>query len=482
MRFSPTRLSILTFQVILILALGNLSTAQTVRDLYNFAGANGSANPFYVTPTQGRDGALYGTDYEKTGGNGSIFRLTTAGVAGSPHVYDGLDGSNPLGGVVLGSDGNLYGTTAYGGSQNDGTLFRLGSHGTYLVLHEFQGGTDGMVPTAAPIQGSDGNFYGTTFGLLGGVNSTVYKYTSSGNLTTIYQFDQNHGQFVEAPLIQGSDGNLYGTAAGGGANNCGTIFKLTTSGTMLWYYSFPCGPWGAVPFAPLVQASDGNFYGTTDQGGNAGGEWGTIFKLDPKGNVSVLHSFNANGRDGYGAVGGLVQGTDGKLYGTTTLGGKYGCGALFQITTGGDYTLLYSFPSQLGTSPFAAPVQDTNGLFYGTTSAGGKFGFGSVYSLDMGLGSFITLVRYQGKIGATAQILGQGFTGTSSVTFNGVAASSFKVVSDTYMTAVVPSGAKTGPVVVTTPSDKLTSNKNFRIFGTASSATMSRPVRARKNQ
>lgn len=265
-----------------------------------------------------------------------------------------------------------------------------------------------------------------------------------------------------APLTQGSDGNLYGTASGGGNSNgpCGTIFKLSTAGEMLWTYAFPCGRGGAIPYAPLLQASDGNFYGTTTSGGQDGGvQPGAVFKLKPNGNVAILYAFK-NGTDGAGPTGVLAQGTDGNLYGTTL--GDEG-GTLFRLTLSGVHTILYHFGTR-GNQPYAGLVQDTNGVFYGTTYAGGRSGDGSVYSLDMGLGPFVSFVQPTGASGGTAQILAQGLTGTTIVTFNGVAATGFKVVNDTYMTAVVPAGATTGKVAVTTPSGVLTSNINFRVL------------------
>jgi uncharacterized repeat protein (TIGR03803 family) len=286
--------------------------------------------------------------------------------------------------------------------------------------------------------------------------------TVISTFSTVYNFDQTHGQSVIGALIQGSDDNLYGTAEFGGASNCGAIFKLTTVGTILWFYSFPCGAGGAYPTAGVFQASDGNFYGTTDAGGNSLG-FGTIFKLTQNDNVSTLYAFK-NEPDGGNPIGGLTEGTDGNLYGTTIGGGQFRQGTIFQVTTGGTHNVLYSFSLKPGEQPLATVTQHTNGKFYGTTQVGGKSNSGTIYSLDMGLAPFITFVRPKGAIGGTAQILGQGLTGATGVTFNGFAATSFKVVNDTYMTAVVPSGATTGPVVVSTPSGTITSNVSFRIL------------------
>jgi uncharacterized repeat protein (TIGR03803 family) len=448
-----------------LLFAATASPAQTVIDIYNFTGQNSSAAPSAVTPAQGRDGNLYGTTYGQGGTNyGTIFKTTTTGAFKQLYTFDSTTGSQPNAGLTLASDGNFYGTSFSGGSAGFGVLFRISASGTYAVLHDFAGGADGAAPASPPLEGG-GDLYGTTYGN-STTSSTVYKFTrASGTFATIYQFDQSYGSGVIASLIQATDGNLYGTAYQGGANNCGSIFKLTTSGTLLWYYSFPCAPGGANPVGPLLQGADGNFYGTTSQGGNPG--VGTVFKLDHSGAVSILYNFRGflgGASDGSTPFGGLVQATDGKLYGSTIAGGTQNVGTLFQIGTGGAYKLLYNFTNK-GSSPSAAPFQHTNGLLYGTTSQGGSLGFGVVYGLGMKLAPFVALVSYVGKAGGSVQILGQGFTGSTGVTFNGVSAASFSVLSDTYMTAVVPSGATTGFVAVTTPGGTLTSNKKFRIIG-----------------
>lgn len=451
----------------LLLLLVSPSSAQVFSTLYSFTGQSTSAYPVYVTPAQGRDGHLAGTTSDATvSTGGSLFRLSTSGAASFPHVFDSSTGSDPFGGVTLASDGSFYGTTGFGGSMNNGVLFRMMPNGEYTVLQEFQGGADGALPGAPPIEGLDLGLYGTTNGNAA-TAATIYKYTpSTGAFTTLYQFDQAHGQFVTAPLIQATDGNLYGTAYQGGANNCGSVFKLTTLGTLLWYYSFPCGQGGANPVGPVVQASDGNFYGTTSQGGSIG--YGSVFKLSRNGVISILYSFKGSPSDGSSPFAGLVQATDGKLYGATSGGGTSNTGTLFQITTTGSYKLLYNLNTHTS-NPVGTLSQHTNGVLYGTAEFGGKFGFGTVYSLDMDFGPFVALPRRAGKVGSSVQILGQALTGATSVTFNGIA-STFHVVSDTYMTAIVPSGATTGPVVVTTPTGTLTSNKNFRIIGGTTTA------------
>ncbi len=459
----PSRfLMVMVVSSVVLIFAGPSSLAQTVTDIYSFTGQGSSQDPSFITPAQGRDGALYGTT-QGSGGfpdYGSVFRLTTAGLGGQLFAFDYTDGGNPSASLMLATDGSLYGVAAGGGSSGDGVFFRITPSGVQSVLHNFAGGTDGTFPRSAPVQASDGNLYGTTEGTLSaGSGATIYRYTATGAFSTIYQFDENTGTI--APLIQGTDGNLYGTAYYSGPGFCGSVFKMTRAAVLLMSYSFPCGEGGANPAGPLLQAADGNFYGTTEQGGSLAS--GIVFKMTPKGRVSILYNFKG-GSDGAFPDAGLVQGTDGMLYGTTGGGGSAGFGTLFQISTAGAYKSLYSFTSGMGEYPLSALLQHTDGIFYGAAERGGAHSYGSVYSLDMGLGPFATFVLPTGKVGQSAQILGQSLTGTTSVTFNGVPATSFEVVTDTYMTAVVPSGATTGKVVVTTPSGALTSNVNFRII------------------
>jgi len=451
-----------------MLNLLQLASAQAVKEVFAFSSAHSSPGPSQVTPTQGRDGNLFGT----TSGlgdvvtDGTVFRATTNGKEGALHTFSGTDGAFPLAGVMLATDSNFYGITANGGASGLGVLFKVSPSGFYTVLYEFTGGGDGAYPVAPPIEGWDGNFYGTT-GPGSGNAGTIYKYTPSGIFTTIFTFnsDNSQGTQVESPLLQATDGNLYGIANVGGTNNCGAIFAVSRSGLLLYDYSFPCGIGGSYPFGQLIQASDGYFYGTTQLGGtgcNSNG-CGTVFRVTKSGSVSVLYRFIGGRNDGAEPAAGLVEGTDGNLYGSTFEAGAQNTGTLYQVTTTGAEKLLYSFPERVGQHPSASLLQHTNGKFYGTAEAGGIYGEGALYSLDMGLGPFITFVRPAGKAGKTAQILGQGLTGTTSVTFNGVEAASFNVVSDTYLTAVVPSGAITGSVVVATPTGTMTSNVNFRI-------------------
>jgi uncharacterized repeat protein (TIGR03803 family) len=303
--------------------------------------------------------------------------------------------------------------------------------------------------------------------------------TPFGTVTTIYNFcslpNCADGLLPTTPLVQGTDGNLYGATSQFDTFPA-TIFKITTSGKLTTLYTF-CEQQGCTSGdAPnaLLLGTDGNFYGITSRGGASGPNGlGTVFKMTPGGTLSTLYSFCSVGSclDGADPGGGLVEGTDGNLYGTTSEGGQYGSGTLggtiFKITPQGSLTTLYSFCAQQpncadGTDPFGPPTQGTDGNFYGTTS-GGNVGSGTLYKLATGLGAFIKFLPAGGKVGSEVGILGNALVGATAVTFNGVAAK-FSIPSATLILTHVPTGAKSGVITVTTPGGTLTSNVPFHVI------------------
>jgi len=339
---------------------------------------------------------------------------------------------------------------------------------------------DGAGPEAGLVQATNGDLYGTTF--VEGANGqggTVFKITPSGTLTTLYSFCSQSGctdgAQPEAGLAQATNGDLYGTTAYGGASGDGTVFKITPSGTLTTLYSF-CSQGGctdgANPEAGLVQATNGGLYGTTEAGGANGA--GTVFKITPSGTLTTLHSFCSQSgcTDGAYPEAGLVQATNGDLYGTTNVGGAYGGpyadsgGTVFKISASGTLTTLYSFCFQTscgdGAFPAGGLVQATDGNFYGTASYGEAGNDGSVFSLNVGLGPFVETQPTSGKVGAAVKVLGTNLTGATGVTFNGGAAV-FTVVSPSLITTTVPAGATTGKVQVVTPGGTLSSNVPFRV-------------------
>ena len=258
-----------------------------------------------------------------------MFKITPSGTESVLFSFP-AGSSDPYTGLVQGSDGNFYGTTGAGGTSDDGTVFKITPSGTETVLHAFaKSGSDGETPYAGLIQGSDGNFYGTTY--FGGANGlgTVFKVTPSGTETVLYSFGAgNDGEHPYAGVTQGSDGNFYGTTYQGGTSGLGAVFKITPSGTETILHSFAGGSDGANPEAGLILGSDGNFYGDTLQGGASG--LGTVFEITPSGTETVLHAF-AGSSDGANPSANLVQGSDGNLYGSTDAGGTKGYGTFFKV-------------------------------------------------------------------------------------------------------------------------------------------------------
>jgi uncharacterized repeat protein (TIGR03803 family) len=285
---------------------------------------------------------------------------------------------------------------------NSGTVFRISPSGSYTNLYSFRGPpTDGAGPTAGLIQGSDGNFYGMTE--LGGATNSgiVFRISPSGSYSNLYSFGSytNDGADPIGGLVQGSDSNFYGTTLFGGTTNVGTVFRISPSGSETNLYSF--GSYatdGFLPLAGLVQASDGNFYGTTYDGGTTynGGTnsvctngCGTVFRISPSGVYTSLYSFGISTNDGTKPTAALVQASDGNLYGTTPLGGNTSLGTIFRISLSGSYSNLYlfqGFPND-GASPGSGLTQGNDGDFYGTTAIAGTNNLGCVFKLIFPLGS-----------------------------------------------------------------------------------------------
>lgn len=268
---------------------------------------------------------------------------------------------------------------------------------TFTTLVTFDG-TNGANPGAALVQATDGNLYGTTEsgGLTGSLCSsgcgTVFRVTPGGALTTLYDFCSQSNctdgfEPLFASLLQATDGNLYGTTVGGGTYDDGTVFKITPHGTLTTLHSFDFTD-GFLPYAGLVQATDGNFYGTTFGGGSY--FYGTVFKITPTGTLSTLYSFCSQSgcADGAYPEGALVQGADGSFYGTTFKGGtgascNGGCGTVFKITPTGAFTTLHSFagaPTD-GEGPSAGLAQGSSGNLYGTTYFGGANSSGIIFKM-----------------------------------------------------------------------------------------------------
>lgn len=432
---------------------------------------------------QGFDGNFYvTTTFGGTHKDGSVLKITPSGTITVLYSFCSLtncaDGEDPFAGLTLGNDGNLYGVTAYGGSatctthtNGCGTVFKLTPAGKLTTLHSFSS-SEGTTPEGPLTLASNGIFYGTTVG--GGTtgNGTVFKITTKGTLTTLYNFCSlascADGLWPFEAMVQGKDGNFYGTT-GGSDTYGGTVFKMTPSGTLTTLFTF-CNDTdfyctdGAYP-AGLVQAANGNFYGTTFDGGTIGG--GLVFQITSKGALTVLHTFEDTGTDGMQPRDALTLGTDGNFYGTTIGGGLTGSGTLFEVSSSGVFTNLYSLFCETGScsdgsAPNGSLIQGTDGTFYGTAGQGGNLGYGTFFNLATGLSPFVRPMPASGKVSAAVTILGSSLKGATSVTFNGTSAT-FTVVSNSEIKTTVPTGATTGKISVVTPAGTFTSNVVFKV-------------------
>jgi uncharacterized repeat protein (TIGR03803 family) len=462
---------------VLLIAVGILGVfssvrlrAQTVTQLYAFPGAPGGDAPFEGL-VQGRDGYMYGvtqgggvntcSNFGDQASCGTVFKTDTLGNVTIIYSFDQAGGFFPRG-VTLGTDGNFYGATYEGGAYGFGTLFKVTAGGVFTKLHDFANTTDGEYPQNQLLEASDGNFYGFT-------QTGIYRATTAGVVTTIFTFAPYPVVDNYAPLIQATNGDLYATMqimyCDGTTCPCGAFVKFSLQGTRISEYDFGCHNMtiGGSPFASLIQAIDGNFYGTA---GSASGsaEYGDVFKIDAHtGMASAIHDFDASAEH---PMNGVTQGSDGNFYGVLEEGSLSTSGIAYEVTPEGAYTELGVLANNGEDFPYWPLLQHTTGKFYGNLwfSEETYYAYyGAIYSVDNGLEPFVTFVAPQGRVGSRAQFLGQGLTGATAVTFNGVAARSFTVVSDTFMTAVVPEGATSGAVVVTTSSGMLSSNKSFRV-------------------
>jgi uncharacterized repeat protein (TIGR03803 family) len=418
-----------------------ISTGGKLTSLYSFCSQTGcpdGENPYSVL-IQAGNGSFYGTTKYGGAGNtcvgnqgcGTAFKITPNGQFTMLYSFctqsNCADGEFPSGGLVLGNNGNFYGVTASGGPtvgcpNGCGTVFKITPGGTLTTIYDFCSESnclDGVGPDAALMLGRDGNFYGTTTAGGNAGRGVAFKITPTGTLTVLYSFcslpNCTDGLAPEATLAQGKDGNFYGSTTGGGANSAGTLFQLTPSGVLTMLYNFcslnGCSD-GSLASA-LIQATDGNFYGTTQTGGGSPPE-----------------------------------------------------GTIFELTSTGAYTTLYDFCARRdcpdGVHPLATLVQDTNGTLYGAASSDGVSGHGTIFSFAVGLGPFVETQPTSGTVGAAVKILGTSLTGATSVTFNGTAAT-FTVASGSEITTTVPTGATTGKVKVVTPGGTLSSNVPFRV-------------------
>ena len=447
--------------------------AQTPTVLHTFTIGSTDACAPEGNIVQGRDGNMYGSG-AVCGGNGSgaVYKISPAGAESmffsfpQQWLYCGDTG------LTLGSDGNFYGTCITGNPATGlGSIFRLTPAGVFTDLHDFTGANGDSFPVYPPIQASDGNFYGVT-GNEVQVCGNIYKMTPAGVYTNLHAFSGSDCH--SSNLFQASDGNLYGTLA-----NCavvqgaGCVYRISTTGVFKEIHDFAYST-GQEPCTGLIQGKDGKLYGATNQGAANG--WGNIYKLTTAGVATDLHDFN-NATDAAcvnndGPPVNMLQVTDGTFYGVNPAYGSYG-GSIYKLTSANVFS-AWMFPSTDvdGNSPTSTLIQHTNGLVYGTTPSGGFIPpncpqgcQGTFFSVATGDKPFVSLepTEKTGNVGASVGMFGQGFSSASVVKFGGVAATSVTLSGTTYLTAVVPAGAHTGAVTVTTGTTTLTSPQTYKV-------------------
>jgi uncharacterized repeat protein (TIGR03803 family) len=427
---------------------------------------------------QGFDGNLYTTMPAQVFGQGTVvafppsvpasFNSGTLPTLPVIHPLKGNDGSAPQSGLTLGTDGAFYGAAIFGGpppssgASGLGSIFKVtfpnpavagstNQAATYTTLYTFKNNGDGAHPNAPPVQGPDGNLYGVTY--------------DGGN---IYRIGTNGVGFVvlahlnlpmQTPLTVGEDGNLYGVTADGGNNGYGTIFQMTLAGQVTPLYSFHGANDGGHPHGKLLWARDGMLYGSSTMGG-APSSQGVIFRQDPHvvNAYTIVHALaGMNAAEGSGITAGLMQGSDGRLYGLASAGGTGSVGTLFTLDTSGTtFTVLKAFSGGDGTNPYSTPALHTNGVIYSATKTGGPLSNGAeglVFSYSPGMSPFASLVGSTRSFPATAAfgVLGQGFTQATGVKV-GTGVANFSVVSDTYMVVYAP-GVCVGRVLVSEPNN-----------------------------
>ncbi len=323
--------------------------------------------------------------------SGTVFKLTTNGVFTTLVNFNSTNGADPDEGMTLGNDGNFYGTTELGGSNNTGTIFKMTTAGALTSLYSFSAlgpedsiyGTiytnqNGAEPVGRPTQGNDGNFYGTTFYGGSGGFGTIFRITTNGLLTTLVNCNGTNGGEPLAALTLGSDGYFYGTTYFGGTlDGYGTIFKVTTNGTLTTLFNATLTE-GCNSSADMIFGKDGNLYGTTESGGSD--NLGTVFRITTGGVLTNLVNFNStNGADPRGV---LTLAGDGNFYGTTRNGGRSDLGTVFKLTTNGVLTTLINFAGGNGANPDVGLKLGSDGNFYGAAIRGGSGNGGTIFRLD----------------------------------------------------------------------------------------------------
>jgi len=372
----------LTILAVLTMLAAPSAQAQTFKSLYSFTGSPDGATP-YGDVIMDKSGTLYGTTtFGGTSSSGTVYKLSKGKETVLYSFTGSTDGSEPFAGLAMDKSGNLYGTTIAGGS-GFGTVFKVNPKTKKeTVLHAFTGGADGSGPFGGLVMDKSGNLYGTTASGGSSGDGTVYKVNiKTKKETVLHSFTGNPdgAEPLYGNLLMDKSGNLYGTTVGGGASNNGSVWEVSAKGKETVLYSFTGGSDGGGVFEQsLATDGKGNLYGTTEEGGADG--VGVVFKVNIKSKKETVQYSFAGGTDGSYPSSGLVRDSKGNLYGTTQTGGASGLGTAFKVT-GTKETILHSFDGTDGQNPFTSPLLDDKGTLYGVTYSGGADSDGTVYSI-----------------------------------------------------------------------------------------------------
>jgi uncharacterized repeat protein (TIGR03803 family) len=378
------------------------------------------------------------------------------------NLISATEGNSPRGQLLQIWSGLLYGTTELGGTGAQGTIFSTAVNGNVTVLQSLTG-ANGARALPLVVGNPGGNMFGVSKG--GPQAGTFFVLSPAGAMKGLHSFTNLEGT-PSGPLLLANDGNFYGTTTGSVQDN---LYKVTHTAAVTVLHSFPGG---SRPAGSLLQASNGQIYGVVQIGSNPSG-FGFVYRMPLTGAGAntpvIIHTF-AGVPDGARPVGGLIQASDGNIYGTSAQGGTFGFGTIFKVTLGDQYSTVLNFNLSNGIYPESTStgvMQGSDGKLYGTATSGGANSGGTVYSLDLGLpkpkpgiGSFSPT---NGLAGIYVVLAGRNLVGVSSVRFNGIAATSFFPVGSNYVYAQVPSGATTGPISLTTPGGTTTSATSFTV-------------------
>ena len=412
--------------------LFRVDSAGDFTTLHHFPGGDGMESRAPLI--EASDGNFYGTT--SSGGvlrRGSVFRVDRNGCVTILHSFSGLQGESPSA-LVQGTDGFFYGTTAGGGAGGFGTTFRIDSAGGFTMLHEFDG-IDGLGPGGPLILGSDGDFYGTTHGGGGFGYGSVFRMSPEGEIETLHGFDLgDEGYWPAGGLVQGADDYFYGTTSSGGSSDAGTVFRIDASGDFTSLHSFDFID-GFSPRGSMIQANDGDFYGATST---------SIFRMDDSGDVTLFHKFNDDeGR----SPNGIIQASDGNFYGTTTgslPGGLLPDGSIFRMDPAlGDVTTLHAFSGTDGATPDAGLLETSDGSLWGTTFLGGSplfQGHGVLFRWSPSSLAVNAILPASGPAagGTALQLFGGGFLTDAALTVNGLPATDVTIAGPTFLYGALP--------------------------------------------